>query len=94
MKDYWNEVFVPFLDSYATGMETPNPDVLCNRYIKFGHFKAAVKERYGIDNIATGHYARVGYSSIGVGDPLTPQLLRGLDPLKDQSYFLSMTPVC
>ncbi len=83
-KEYWNEVFEPFLDSYRTGLETPNPDVYCNRQVKFNHLRAYALDRLGADYLATGHYARL----------LNGQLLRGKDVSKDQSYFLSMTKVC
>src|SRR3989338_4657191 len=77
--DYKRMVVEEMIDSYARGI-TPNPDVLCNRHIKFGSFlKYAQKE--GADFIATGHYAR-----IGKGNGL--ELLRGSDKNKDQSYFL------
>lgn len=48
MKDYWNDVFQPFLDSYRSGVETPNPDVMCNRLIKFNRFREHVTNRLGI----------------------------------------------
>lgn len=70
---------------YAAG-ETPNPDVLCNEFIKFGLFFEEAK-RLGFDFVATGHYARVGQSSHGEA-----RLLRGIDPMKDQSYFLYRVP--
>ena len=76
------------IDSYQLGTETPNPDVACNKYIKFGHFANYVRERLGIDTIATGHYARV-FSS----DRSPPLLLQASDLSKDQSYFLSTTQV-
>lgn len=77
---YRERVFRHFLDEYRAG-RTPNPDVLCNREIKFGVcFEYAL--RLGADFIATGHYARVQQT------PRT-RLLKGLDPGKDQSYFLS-----
>jgi tRNA-specific 2-thiouridylase len=74
-------VFRHFLDGYAAG-RTPNPDVLCNREIKFDAFLHHA-ERLGAECIATGHYARV------IDDERGPRLLRGADPNKDQSYFLS-----
>ena len=57
VQEYWHDVFSPFIDAYATN-RTPNPDVACNREIKFGTFleKAA---SLGVDAIATGHYARL-----------------------------------
>lgn len=86
-KEYWTEVFEPFLDIYQQGVATPNPDVYCNRLIKFSLFKNLVKEKFGIHTMATGHYARLASG----GD--SPVLLRGVDSSKDQSYFLSMTKV-
>lgn len=78
--DYRDAVFEDFLKGYAAG-RTPNPDVLCNREIKFGVF-AEFARRLGGSALATGHYARLAMD----GD--TPLLLRGKDPNKDQSYFL------
>jgi tRNA-uridine 2-sulfurtransferase len=79
--EYKDRVFSEFLREYAAG-RTPNPDVLCNAEIKFKAFlDHAVAE--GADAIATGHYARVRRLEDG-----EVQLLRGLDPAKDQSYFL------
>jgi tRNA-specific 2-thiouridylase len=78
--EYRERVFADFLREYRAG-RTPNPDVLCNREIKFGVcFDYA--RRLGADRIATGHYARVDRSQ-----PV-PRLLRALDRSKDQSYFL------
>lgn len=56
--DYWSEVFVPFLRDYQAGI-TPNPDTLCNRYIKFGAFRDHVLRTLGADCVATGHYAQL-----------------------------------
>jgi tRNA-specific 2-thiouridylase len=79
-QDYMREVVGDMIEKYQSGI-TPNPDVLCNRFIKFGAFKAwALAE--GAEKIATGHYARCGQRS----DVHT--LLRSPDPGKDQSYFL------
>ena len=78
--EYWDGVFAHFLAEYAAG-RTPNPDVLCNREIKFKHFLDAARE-LGAQYIATGHYARVAQ----VGGQW--QLLRARDRNKDQSYFL------
>jgi len=79
-KDYWDRVFEHFLAEYRAG-RTPNPDILCNKEIKFKAFlDKAIAD--GADAIATGHYARVKKS----GDAF--QLLRGFDANKDQSYFL------
>ena len=78
--EYWDQVFQHFLDEYRTG-RTPNPDVLCNREIKFRSFLDHARA-LGADCIATGHYARV--------DEMDGRwrLLRGVDNAKDQSYFL------
>ncbi|MDX1550387.1 MAG: tRNA 2-thiouridine(34) synthase MnmA [Lysobacter spongiicola] len=78
--EYWSGVFEHFLAEYAAG-RTPNPDVLCNREIKFRYFLDAARE-LGASHIATGHYARVA------GDGGRFRLLRGRDRNKDQSYFL------
>ncbi len=78
--EYWERVFTHFLNEYRAG-RTPNPDVLCNKEIKFKAFLDYAKQR-GADFIATGHYAR----SYLQGEEF--QLLKGVDPLKDQSYFL------
>ncbi len=79
-KQYRDRVFEYFLDEYRAG-RTPNPDVLCNREIKFGVFRDYAK-RLGGELLATGHYARTA----DVDGRTT--LLKGVDPGKDQSYFL------
>lgn len=84
-REYKARVFRYFLDSYAAG-RTPNPDVLCNREIKFDAFLHHA-ERLGADAIATGHYARLEHGDNG------SRLLRGRDPGKDQSYFLAAVPM-
>jgi len=78
--EYWAGVFEHFLAEYARG-RTPNPDVLCNREIKFKHFLDAARD-LGAQAIATGHYARIDH----VGGH--HRLLRARDRGKDQSYFL------
>lgn len=78
--EYWDNVFEEFLDEYRAG-RTPNPDILCNREIKFKTFLEHA-EALGADKIATGHYVR----SDSEGGK--SRLLRGLDHNKDQSYFL------
>ena len=77
---YWNDVFMRFIRGLEGGL-TPNPDVLCNREVKFSAFVEHT-HRLGAERIATGHYARV--ERIGDG----PRLFKGADPAKDQSYFL------
>jgi tRNA-uridine 2-sulfurtransferase len=78
--EYRERVFAEFLREYEAG-RTPNPDVLCNAEIKFKAFLDHAL-RLGAEAIATGHYARVRQRGGGF------ELLKGLDPLKDQSYFL------
>ena len=80
--DYKDRVFAEFLREYQAG-RTPNPDILCNAEIKFKAFLDHAL-RLGADKIATGHYARVRLNA-ATGDV---ELLKGLDPAKDQSYFL------
>ena len=77
---YRERVFNLFLREYAAG-RTPNPDVLCNREIKFG-VCLDYMHRLGASLIATGHYARLQHTSSG------PQLFKAVDSAKDQSYFL------
>ncbi|WP_071460230.1 tRNA 2-thiouridine(34) synthase MnmA [Bacillus massilinigeriensis] len=80
-KQYWDKVFTYFLDEYKAG-RTPNPDVMCNKEIKFKAFlEHAVS--LGADYLATGHYAQVTYRD---GEY---KMLRGLDENKDQTYFLN-----
>lgn len=83
-RDYREQVFQYLLDEYASG-RTPNPDVLCNREIKFKSFLKYAR-RLGADKIATGHYARLERNQ-----GLT-RLLKGVDNNKDQSYFLAAVP--
>ncbi|WP_027088132.1 tRNA 2-thiouridine(34) synthase MnmA [Cohnella panacarvi] len=78
--EYYDKVFEYFLEEYRRG-RTPNPDVMCNREIKFGEFLQKALD-LGADVIATGHYARV---SLVDGEY---RLLRGVDNNKDQTYFL------
>jgi len=78
--EYWDNVFEDFLNEYAAG-RTPNPDILCNREIKFKAF-LDYATTLGADYIATGHYTQIGHQHDQY------QLLRGLDANKDQSYFL------
>ena len=78
--DYWDKVFKRFLSDHHEGL-TPNPDILCNKEIKFRAFLDYCME-IGADYIATGHYAKLS-SKDG-----TTKLLRGTDAKKDQSYFL------
>lgn len=87
--EYWDNVFEHFLEEYKAG-RTPNPDILCNREIKFKAFLDYSKV-LGADYIATGHYVRRHNIEIeGCPSQISEQvqLLRGLDDNKDQSYFL------
>ncbi len=77
VKEYWDYVFSYFLEELKKG-RTPNPDIMCNKYIKFDMFIKEAK-KIGADYIATGHYARIEDN----------KLLRGIDNNKDQTYFLS-----
>lgn len=80
VQEYWEEVFTRFLEEYRAGF-TPNPDILCNREIKFKSFLKKAME-LGADFLATGHYCQTyPHSERG-------QLRKGADPGKDQSYFL------
>lgn len=80
-KEYWDKVFTYFLDEYKLG-RTPNPDIMCNKEIKFKAFLDYALQ-IGADYVATGHYAQIDRSSGKA------KLLKGLDENKDQSYFLS-----
>lgn len=77
VKEYWNHVFTYFLDELKKG-RTPNPDIMCNKYIKFDYFLKKAKD-LGAEKIATGHYAKIQ-------DGL---LKKAKDTNKDQTYFLS-----
>ena len=79
--EYWDEVFAVFLAEFQAG-RTPNPDILCNKHIKFKAFLHYATEDLGAEYIATGHYAQVDHNN---GEAT---LLKGLDPNKEQSYFL------
>ena len=76
VKEYWDYVFTYFLEELKNG-RTPNPDIMCNKYIKFDMFEKEAR-KLGADYIATGHYARLQDG----------KLLRGVDSNKDQTYFL------
>jgi tRNA-specific 2-thiouridylase len=82
--EYWDNVFEYFLEEYKAG-RTPNPDIMCNKEIKFKAFLEFAAEDLDADFIATGHYVR---RTEGELEQTDIQLLRGLDGNKDQSYFL------
>lgn len=83
-KEYKQHIVDAMVADYAAG-RTPNPDALCNKYIKFGAFLEAARSR-GADAVATGHYAQICSDADGL------HLQEGADPLKDQSYFLWTMP--
>lgn len=79
-KEYWERVFTYFLAEYRRG-RTPNPDIMCNKQIKFAAFRDFAMG-LDADFLATGHYAQLSRDEAGV------HLLKGADPGKDQTYFL------
>lgn len=81
IKEYWDDVFTNFLSEYRKG-RTPNPDILCNKYIKFDAFFNYALD-LGFEYVATGHYARMGNKD---GHNV---MMKALDLNKDQSYFLA-----
>jgi tRNA-specific 2-thiouridylase len=81
--EYWDNVFEYFLAEYKAG-RTPNPDILCNKEIKFKAFLEFADEVLDADYIAMGHYVRRTFPENGDA----PKMLRGVDNNKDQSYFL------
>lgn len=80
-REYWDKVFTHFLEEYKAG-RTPNPDVICNKEIKFKAFLDHAMS-LGADYVATGHYARV------IRENGKVHMLRGIDENKDQTYFLN-----
>jgi len=90
VKEYWNDVFTTMLHDYGNGW-TPNPDILCNRYVKFGKFYQYAIQELGADAIATGHYAQTSFGNFL--ENFTPQrdvfLKKSVDYEKDQTLFLS-----
>ena len=88
VKEYWDKVFTYFLDEYKRG-RTPNPDVMCNKEIKFRAFLDYAM-KLGADYVATGHYARIIHEEVEDenGKRIKSTMLRGVDDNKDQTYFL------
>lgn len=80
IQEYWDDVFTTFLKEYKNG-RTPNPDILCNKYIKFDAFFKFADE-HGFDKVATGHYAKV------IHHETYSEMVKAEDSNKDQSYFL------
>lgn len=85
-QEYWDKVFTYFLEEYKSG-RTPNPDILCNKEIKFKCFLEYAINNLNADYIATGHYARVNKLKISDNN-YKYQLLKSIDTNKDQTYFL------
>lgn len=85
-KEYWLDVFEPMIEGYAKGI-TPNPDINCNRYVKFGRLIEYVAQKYNKERwwLVTGHYSRI-LTDVSTG---APHLLRSFYKKKDQSYYLS-----
>ena len=81
IKEYWDEVFTNFIEENKKG-RTPNPDILCNKYIKFDHFLKYALDQ-GFDYVATGHYAKVKHTDNG------SYMFKAKDQNKDQTYFLA-----
>ena len=81
IEEYWNYVFQNFIEEYKKG-RTPNPDILCNKYIKFDYFERFAREK-GFDAIATGHYFKA-LETEGIR-----HYYKAADLSKDQSYFLA-----
>lgn len=90
-KEYWSDVFTPMIEMYEAGL-TPNPDLGCNKYIKFGkmieHLASKLKGKWWL---ATGHYARIE-APISPDSGSEAHLLRAYDGNKDQSYYLANIP--
>ncbi|XP_067126030.1 mitochondrial tRNA-specific 2-thiouridylase 1 isoform X2 [Centruroides vittatus] len=93
VKQYWNGVFSEMIDEYKKGI-TPNPDVLCNKRIKFGIFWNYMINQLKVDAIATGHYAQTSFGEdLENYDPHKgARLLRAVDDFRDQTLFLSQIP--
>ena len=89
VKEYWNDVFSRMVQGYESGL-TPNPDVLCNKYIKFGHLYHYAMTELKMDAVATGHYARNSYGQFleNTKNCTHAQLLQSVDQKKDQTLFL------
>lgn len=90
VKEYWSYVFQDMIKNYTAGL-TPNPDILCNSYIKFDCFLRYCLEVLPVDAIATGHYARSSFGPFMERYSPTDRvkLLKAVDSVKDQSFFLS-----
>eukprot|EP00057_Strongylocentrotus_purpuratus_P003534 XP_003726848.1 PREDICTED: mitochondrial tRNA-specific 2-thiouridylase 1 isoform X1 [Strongylocentrotus purpuratus] len=92
VQEYWHDVFSKFLRQYQQGF-TPNPDILCNKYIKFDKFLDHAMTKFDADGLATGHYAQrsIGEQFLYDKDSASKgvKLLKAADSWKDQTFFLS-----
>ncbi|PSN43522.1 Mitochondrial tRNA-specific 2-thiouridylase 1 [Blattella germanica] len=93
VKEYWNDVFCNLLKDYENGY-TPNPDILCNRQIKFDSFYRYAQEKLEASAVATGHYARSSFGDYLENYDATSgvHLLKPTDVFKDQTFFLCQVP--
>ncbi|XP_018404640.1 PREDICTED: mitochondrial tRNA-specific 2-thiouridylase 1-like [Cyphomyrmex costatus] len=93
VKEYWNEVFSDLLEKYQNGY-TPNPDILCNKNIKFDKFFHLARNKFQADAIATGHYAKTSFGPYleNYKANTNVRLLQAQDSNKDQTFFLSQIP--
>nr|XP_012225785.1 PREDICTED: mitochondrial tRNA-specific 2-thiouridylase 1 isoform X2 [Linepithema humile] len=93
VKEYWNEVFSDLVEKYQTGY-TPNPDILCNKNIKFNKFFHFARKKFQADAIATGHYAKTSFGSYleNYEADTNVHLLQARDSNKDQTFFLHQIP--
>ncbi|XP_020279874.1 mitochondrial tRNA-specific 2-thiouridylase 1 [Pseudomyrmex gracilis] len=93
VKEYWNEVFSDLIEKYQSGY-TPNPDVLCNKTIKFDKFFEFARNKFQADAVATGHYARTSFGSYleNYRADINVCLLKARDESKDQTFFLNQIP--
>lgn len=93
VKEYWNEVFSDLIEKYQTGY-TPNPDILCNKNIKFNKFFDVAFNRFQADAIATGHYANTSFGPYleNYKEDTNVHLLQAHDNSKDQTFFLNQIP--
>ncbi|KAK6635537.1 hypothetical protein RUM44_000789 [Polyplax serrata] len=90
VKEYWNDVFMKFIEDYQEG-RTPNPDILCNKYIKFKAFWKYAIENLKMDALATGHYVKTSFGAYleNWDEGKNVKLLQARDRFKDQTFFLS-----
>ncbi|XP_078484989.1 mitochondrial tRNA-specific 2-thiouridylase 1 [Ciona intestinalis] len=91
VKEYWTNVFMPMVDQYEMG-NTPNPDILCNQFVKFSAFHKKCSSLFGNVVIATGHYAKTTLNdrvlTATIPHTAEQRLLKAVDPFKDQTFFL------